>query len=194
MNKLHINLKEKYPNEEIYKAYLRGFYGTNQGNFGIQRFTETYSPFYDIDFMELALSIPLKLRFNHNIYKKWITKKYPKAANYIWEKDKVPVNYPYWINIKGRKIPLNQLVSKLASRIGIARYGINTKRHMNPLEYWYNNNNDLKLFIEKYFNENITLLENYTELKKDCEKLFLYGKGPEINQVISLMGAIKNIF
>ena len=188
------SFKENYPNEEIYKMYIRGFYGANQGLMGSQEFTETYSPFYDIDFMEFALSIPLKLRFNHYIYKKWIITKYPKAANYIWEKDKVPVNYPYWINIKGRKIPLNQLVSKLASRIGIARYGINTKRHMNPLEYWYNNNNDLKLFIEKYFNENITLLENYTELKKDCEKLFLYGKGPEINQVISLMGAIKNIF
>ncbi|MBP8987825.1 MAG: asparagine synthase [Spirochaetes bacterium] len=188
------SFKENYPNEEIYKMYIRGFYGANQGLMGSQEFTETYSPFYDIDFMEFALSIPLKLRFNHYIYKKWLNKKYPKAANYIWEKDKVPVNYPYWINIKGRKIPLNQLVSKLASRIGIARYGINTKRHMNPLEYWYNNNNDLKLFIEKYFNENITLLENYTELKKDCEKLFLYGKGPEINQVISLMGAIKNIF
>jgi asparagine synthase (glutamine-hydrolysing) len=190
------SFKENYPNEEIYKMYIRGFYGANQGLMGSQEFTETYSPFYDIDFMEFALSIPLKLRFNHYIYKKWLNKNYPKAANYIWEKDKVPVNYPYWINIKGRKIPLNQLVSKLASRIGIASYGSNTKRHMNPLEYWYNNNNnnDLKLFIEKYFNENITLLENYTELKKDCEKLFFYGKGPEINQVISLMGAIKNIF
>lgn len=193
LNKLHINLKEKYPNEEIYKAYLRGFYGTNQGNFGIQRFTETYSPFYDIDFMELALSIPLKLRFNHNIYKKWITKKYPKAANYIWEKDKVPVNYPYWINIKGRKIPLNQLVSKLASRIGIARYGSNTKRHMNPLEYWYNNNSQLRKCIDDYFNEHIQLLNEYIQLKKDSETLFTEGNGTERVQVLSLLGAVKNI-
>ena len=32
-------------------------------------------------------------------------KKYPEAAKYIWESDKVPVNYPYWIRIMGNPIP-----------------------------------------------------------------------------------------
>jgi len=180
--------KENYPNEEIFKMYIRGFYGANQGLFGIMNYTETYSPFYDIDFMEFALSIPLKLRFNHRLYKKWINTKYPKAAEHIWEKDKVPVNYRYWINIKGRKIPLSQLPIKILSKLGIAKYGLNTKNNMNPLEYWYNTNPELKKFMDGYFNENIQLLNEYPQLKKDCEVLYSSGKRSEKVQVLSLLG------
>lgn len=185
------SFKENYPNEEIFKMYIRGFYGANQGLFGIMNFTETYSPFYDIDFMEFALSIPLKFRFNHNLYKKWIINKYPSAAKYIWEKEKVPVNYPFWININGRKTPINQLVSKFASRIGIAMYGINTKNNMNPLEYWYNTNPDLQNFMDNYFNENIHLLNKYLQLKVDCEQFYFSAKGPERVQVLSLLSTLS---
>lgn len=187
------SFKENYPNEEIYKMYIRGFYGANQGLMGSQEFTETYSPFYDIDFMEFALSIPLKLRFNHYIYKKWLNKKYPKAANYIWEKDKVPVNYKYWLTLKGKKIPLNQLPKKIASQLGFTSYGINTKKHMNPLGYWFNTNAQLKKCMDDYFNDHIQLLNEYTQLKSDCETLFTEGNGTERVQVLSLLGAVKNI-
>jgi len=185
-----LSFKEDYPNEEIFKMYIRGFYGANQGLYGIMNYTETYSPFYDIDFMESSLSIPLKLRFNHYIYKKWIMTKYPGAANYIWEKDKVRVNYPYWVSIRGRRIPLNQLPQIMASQLGFSSYGSNTKNNMNPLEYWYNTNSELKKFMDGYFNEHIELLNGYPQLRKDCETLFTEGKGNERVQVLSLLGFI----
>lgn len=188
-----LTFKEQYPNEEIFKMYIRGFYGMNLGLLGILEHTETYSPFYDIDFMEFALSIPLKLRFNHYIYKKWIITKYPKAANYIWEKDKVPVNYKYWLTLKGKKIPLNQLSKKMASQLGLASYGSNTKNNMNPLQYWFNTNSQLRKCIDDYFNEHIQLLNEYIQLKKDSETLFTEGNGTERVQVLSLLGAVKNI-
>lgn len=188
-----LSFKENYPNEEIFKMYIRGFYGANQGLLSIQKYTETYSPFYDINFIDFALSIPLKLRFNHYLYKKWIKTKYPKAAKYVWEKEKVPVNYPYWIRIKGKKIPFNQLPAKLSSRLGFTKYGFNTKNNMNPLEYWYNTNPELKKFMDDYFKENIQLLNEYNKLQKDCEELYSSGEGTEKVQVISLIGATRNI-
>jgi len=186
--------KEDYANEEIFKMYIRGFYGANQGLLAAMEFTETYSPFYDIDFMQFALSIPLKFRYDHYLYKKWINIKYPEAAKYVWEKVKVPVNYPYWIKIRGKKVPLNQLPVKLASRLGFAKYGINTKNNMNPLEYWYCTNQKLKMFMDNYFQKNIGLLSYYPQLQSDCQKLYMEGKGTEKIQALSLLSSSKILF
>ena len=49
---------------------------------------EYYSPFYDVDFFQYCLQIPLELRYHHAIYIKWILTKCPKAADYKWEKIK----------------------------------------------------------------------------------------------------------
>jgi len=185
--------KEQYPNEEIFKMYIRGFYGMNLGLLGILEHTETYSPFYNIDFMEVALSIPLKLRFNHYIYKKWISTKYPKAANYIWEKDKVPVNYKYWLTIKGKKVPLNQLYKRIASKFGFEIYGGNTRNDMNPLEYWYRTNSNLKKYMDDYFNASIELLNNLPQIKENCTILYTGSKGTEKIQVLSLLSSLKKI-
>ena len=34
----------------------------------------------------MCYDIPVEMRMNHNLYKKWIIKKYPKAADFKWEK------------------------------------------------------------------------------------------------------------
>ncbi len=186
-----LRFQEEYPNEEIFKMYIRGFYGANQGLLGAQQFSESYSPFYDHDFMEFALSIPLKLRFNHDLYKKWIIKKYPEAAKYIWEKEKVAVNYPYHLNILNKHVPLSQIHNKILAKLGYNKYGLTSKNHMNPLEYWYRNNRDLRIFMDKYYQKNICLLDDSPQLKTDCEKLYFNFKGTEKIQVLSLLGAVN---
>ncbi len=188
-----IELKEGYSNEEIFKMYIRGFYGANQGLLATMKYTETYSPFYDIDFTDFSLSVPLEYRFNHKLYKKWIIKKYPQAASYIWEKERVPVNYPYSIKIKGKTVPINQIPIKILHKLGVKQYGFDTPKNMNPLEYWYRTNIDLRNFMDGYFKENIEKLNAYSELKEDCENLFFSGKGSERVQVLSLLSLLKDI-
>ena len=191
LNKLNIELKEEYPNEEIFKMYVRGFYGANQGLFGIMNYTETYSPFYDIDFMKFALSLPLHLRFDHYIYKKWINKKYPKAAKYIWEREKVAVSYPYWIKLKGKSVPLNQFPNKILSKLGFSKYGQNTENNMNPLNFWYNSNKDLKEWMDVFFRSNIETLDEHSEIKKYCTELYFKSNGTEKIQVLSILSLLR---
>jgi len=188
-----LDFKEEYPNEEIFKMYIRGFYGANQGLLSVMNYTETYSPFYDVDFMAFALSIPVKLRYKHYLYKKWILKKYPGAAKYIWEKAKVPVDYPYWVNIKGKQIPLNQIPIKILSKLFYKKYGLHTKNNMNPLEYWYHTNKNIRIFMNDYYEINIQLLNAWPQLKKDCEKLYKQSNGTEKIQVLSLLASAKYI-
>lgn len=189
----NFKLKETYKNEEMFKMYIRGFYGVNQGLLASMNYTETSSPFYDIDFLQLALSIPLKLRYNHDLYIKWINKKYPEAAKYIWEREKVPVNYPYWVKIKGKKVPLKQIISRVKNKIGLNKFGSNTKHHMNPLQYWYNTNPELRNWIDNYINDHLPLLDSFPELKKDCLELYNSKEWTGKIQVMSLLSAVKLI-
>ena len=103
----------------------------------------------------------------------------------------MPVNYKYWIKIKGKKIPLNQLLKRVFAKIGIVRTGANTKHHMNPLQYWYKSNPDLKVWIDKYVEENIHEIDGYNELKADCEELFNSNEWTGKMQVLSLLSAVK---
>jgi len=185
--------KENYPNEEIFKMYIRGFYGANQGLIGDMGYTETYSPFYDIDFIQFCLSIPVELRFGHRLYKKWILTKYPEAAKYIWEKDKVPASYPYWIKIKGNQIPLKEIPNKILGKLGYIKQGMESKNHMNPLQYWYNTNPELKKFMDDYFDASIELLDNFSKIKENCTNLYSGGKGTEKIQVLSLLSSLRII-
>ena len=64
---------------------------------------------------------------------------------------------------------------------------------MNPFDYWYKTNENLKNFIDSTFKENISLLEN-NELKKDYQKLFKEGNTLEKSQVLTLLEAIRHYF
>lgn len=191
LHRLTIKFKENYKNEEILKAYIRGFYGTNQGNYGVQQYTETYSPFYDIDFMEFALSVPIKMRHNHSLYKKWILTKYSKAGEFIWTKTRQKINKRI-INVKlrGKSIILNNLLYLFLRKVKSIKSGVPSDDSMNPLNYWYTTNKDIAKFQDEYFRENIHLIKDKT-LYADCVKLYYEGTAVEKNQVLSLLSASK---
>ena len=185
-----IYFKVDYPNVEIFKMYIRGFYGANQGLVGVTDYSETYSPFYDVDFMSFALSIPVELRINHYLYKKWIIEKYPNAAKYIWEKEKVPVNYKYMLKIRNKNIPLNQIGKKFLNRLGANLYGSDSKNYMNPLNYYNRTNTSLKAYMDDYFDKNINNI-HFSSLRNECVNLYKNALTLEKIQVLSLLSAIK---
>ncbi|MEP0133069.1 MAG: hypothetical protein ABJJ25_12725 [Eudoraea sp.] len=182
---------ETFEDLESAIIYQRGFNGINEGLKIGQINTETMSPFYNVDFMEYCMSIPLKNRMNHRIYFKWILSKYPEAANYKWEKiNAKPSANNFSINYKGRPILLKKLPSLILQKLGLKLPPGSTKNHMNPLEYWYNTNNDLKTFQDNYFKENIDRITNLG-LRSDCQNLYDLGNAIEKNQVLTLLSAIK---
>jgi asparagine synthase (glutamine-hydrolysing) len=189
-----LRLVDDYPNGEIFKIYICGFYGGNQGLFGPMRFSETYSPLYDIDLIGFVLSIPPELRLNQRIYKKWIITRYPEAAGYVWEAEKVPVNYPYRVNIRGKSIPISQLPVKIMAKLGFNKYGYASRNHMHPFEYWYKSNSILREFMDNYYNETIDMLGDYPGLQTGCRNLYYNSSGTEKIQVLSLLSALKAHF
>ena len=202
-----------YENEEIYCLYARAFSGTNQGLLSIQEKTETYSPFYDVDFLEFCYSIPLYLRFNHKIYIDWILCKYPEAAEYIWEKSKCKIyeindnkksDFKYY-KIFGKKILspadpmfLNWFKRKIKTKFlnlnkkqKSTQEEKNTSYNMNPYDFWYLTNNELKNFMDSYWMKYKTCVLDPQLL---ADMTFLYEQSPDVLdklQCLSVLSLMK---
>lgn len=184
--------KEKYENAELFCMYQRGFNGANDGLMPVQKYTETMSPFYDIDVLNFAMTIPVKYRSKQKIYKKWILQKYPEAANYIWEKTGEKISTPSFY-VKNKEVTLHKLITKLLLKSGLKKSGYNSRNNMNPIEYWMHTNVELKLYLDNYFSSHINLVQNI-QLKQDCIAHYNTGNGVEKMQVLSLLSALKLFF
>jgi asparagine synthase (glutamine-hydrolysing) len=194
--------KYEYENEEIFCLYTRAFTGANQGMLVFQEHTESVSPFCDVDFIEFCYSIPLLLRFNHKIYFDWIFKKYPGAAEYMWEKigAKIKVKQEIeYVTIFGKTIQKEHVFEWLRGAgnrrlLKFIKPKVSDNKlsswNMNPLEYWFETNQDLNKFVESYFNAEIDRLRN-NELKSDCIRLFKSDNKALKLQVISMLSGIK---
>lgn len=189
--------KTRFKTPEEFYFFYRGLLGTNQGLSYIKNYTETYSPFYDIDFLDFCFSIPLKYRSGHKLYFDWVKKKYPKAANYVWEKYNTKITSPF-VRIKGRILPYKSLPSYLLklvlTKLGFKFNYYNKKNNMNPFDYWYDSNQDLKVILDGYYDKHIKLLGEFPKLQEDCKELYENYGVIEKTQVLTLLSTYKSCF
>jgi asparagine synthase (glutamine-hydrolysing) len=189
-----------YPNEEIFALYSRAFNGANQGLLVFQEYTESVSPFTDVDFLEYCYTLPVSLRYNHKIYFDWILKKYPRAGSYVWERTKQKINpiLEYrTINILGRSIQKDKvgqwLLGAIRKRLEFHKRDINrsfqeSKADMNPFDFWFRDNILLSDFFNGYFQTYIGNI-SIEEIKESCRSMFYNGKAFDKIQVITFLSA-----
>ena len=192
LNKLNFEGYSDYDNQALFELNNRQFNGTLQGNLSYQQRGETYSPFLDIDLIEYALKIPDHYQENE-LFFKWMETKYQKSTEYIWENTKSKVTARK-LKVFGKEVILRRLPFIIANRIFKKGLSRETKNHMNPIDYWYKNNQELKIFMDNYFNENIFRLDSFQELKSDCKYLYNNGNGTEKTQVLTVLSVLKNYF
>ena len=65
---------------------------------------------------------------------------------------------------------------------------------MNPEQLWYDNNYEIKEYLDGYFRENIHKFEFHKELMEDMTTLYTKGNITEKAQVLTLLGAYKLLF
>jgi asparagine synthase (glutamine-hydrolysing) len=190
-----VTIPNTYPNEEIGVFYNRGFNAIlYAGHLMCQQKIETYSPFFDRDLLDYCLKIPVKYRFDHQIYIKWIKTKYPEFVKYKWEKIKARIDTPM-VKIKGHNIPVKNVPYLTYNKIkNIITHNSNgamaTKFHMNPMAYHIKNNSSVADFINNYTRDGIAFLNN-SELRKDIESLIANDNAINKVQILSLLSAVK---
>ncbi|ALS35887.1 hypothetical protein ATZ35_01570 [Enterococcus rotai] len=180
-----------YANDELFKVYNRGINFALNGNFAFQEFTESLSPFCNVDFMQYCLNIPVEIRSEHALYYKWIMKKYPEAAKYKYESINSKITTPQLV-IKSKTF-IRKIVNKILKILKLPNlFGYNSKNGMNPFDYWYRNNTTFNQFINDYYKQNYHFLELLDdEVSNMAMDLFEKGILVEKMQVLTLLSTLK---
>lgn len=190
----NIHLHGNYKNRELAQLYYRSFSGNYYSFNNAYNKTEAYAPFQDVDLLNNMFKIPVSIRRDYKLYFRWILKKYPKAANYIWEKRGCRINRKWgFIKYRGRTIRIETIPARILHRLGMIKLGGETNQDMNPIEYYYNSNPCLKQWIRDYIEANIGRI-NDEQLYNDIVSV---SKGEDVMeklQVVSLLSAIKLFF
>lgn len=186
------HIKIEYPNKELGLWYCRYLNGTNNGQQNEYNYTETVSPFLDLDFLEYALSIPTEMRHNHYLYKKWIVKKYPHAANYIWTgmNDKISAKT---IRFRENEYSIKEFCKKVLNTVlHNKNHYWDSKFNMNPVGYYIRQNKELLSQIKEYQMYASAISDD--SLKKEIDRIFQNNNSIELIQLHTLMSAIKLFF
>lgn len=172
---------KKYPNEEMFVTYNRGFNAVHNGTWMSQLYTEFVYCYMDTDFADLAYSVDPKLRYNGYLTVEWINRLHPDISKYPWQRGFNPTN--------------NELL-KIYAKVFYRSQLILGKKQDNPvpIEKWYQNNPTLKSFIFKQYEESLAWDELSQDLKKDVSSLFNQGNVREKLLCISFLKSIELLF
>lgn len=190
-SKVSTEFYKDYDNQEDFLINNRAFNGLLTGNMPIQHFSEVTSPFMNVDFINFCLSIPLKEKVFNKLYKKWIISKHPLAAKYEWASQKTKITTPT-IRIIGRDIPIPQVpkffIRGVIKKMGLVKDDFATRNHMNPFEFWYQENDDIQSYYQKYFDNHIDKITDQA-LKEDCRLVYRKGNIIEKVSVLTVLSA-----
>lgn len=183
----------KYKNHEIFGMYYRGFQGAVMTHYIRRQFTETVSPFMDVDMLQCCFNIPLEYRCGDKLYWAWIDKKYPDISSLPTTHDrpqKVTLSKDKIYHMMSRKF--RRKVIRLFKGLGLWRI-VSPTGSMNPFEKWYAENAGLREYINKYYNQNIDKIEKYEQIYNDVKKVYAGEKTMDKLSVISLL-ATYNVY
>ncbi len=174
----------QYKKQEIFAVVTRGLLGAQSSYMIRQNYLETGSPFLDVDFLAAVMAVPFAYRKNHHIYLKWIADRYPAAADFIWEKWGVK---PRESEIFKRKI---KTTGKLAAGYLQKVSHKPSRSSMNPMDYWYQNDMDVRKYVETMYKERIADDSLPEDLRHDMKLLFTAGNFTEKTQVLTVLSAM----
>lgn len=181
------SIKEKYGNEEKFAIYNRGINAIYNGSISMLDKMETCEAYTHNDIIKYCSRMEPKYKYKEALFLKMIQKYYPEATNYKWQK---------W-NLRPTKFN-TEFMGTFAGKVfrvidGQIQLHFSQSNNMNPFNKWYNENQKLREFINNYLRDNIEILSQYAELKKDCEEICVNGNITEKTQVMTLIQFIKRI-
>ena len=188
---LDMEFIRRYDDNEIFKFYTRGVMAGTSTHIIRQKYFETYSPFEDVDFLKLMFAIPLKQRIDGKIFMKWVNKKYPEAMKFTYAGTMCNPN-SCLLKTKLRAM-WNVFLLKVIIPVRKKYFydsEWNYKGTMNPVEYWYEKNSELRTFIEAYYQDNIEKVKDL-EIKENLEKLFYNGSALDKMVMLTVLSIYK---
>jgi len=161
-----------FNDHEMFAMYYRGFQGILSTHFIRSKYTLAVSPFIDVDFINLCFSFPLEYRINHNLYFKWLYKKYPEAASVPSTTVDPQKAKKTWRDVGRKLVGKNKRAVVSFLKKHKLYFFIEDPNTMNPLDYWYYKNSKIRGFMNKYYEDHIALLDDYPDTQETVTKVF----------------------
>lgn len=177
--------KRKYDNNEILWFYVRGIFMGMNTAFIRQNYMEALTPYGDVEFMNLHFSLPYAMRVKQHIYRKWMMKKYPDMARIKYSGTGIPVTD------SDMKEFLCTFPRRVFRKVRKLLFGVKKEWSMNPIDFWYKENAELKQAFDDYFNLNIELLKNDETILMRVNELYKEGNAMEKAMALTILSATK---
>lgn len=168
---------EKYKTKYDFFLYGRGFNSAVNGWLASNYYTESTSPFVDVDFLKFMMTVPLEYRADSKFYIDWMKKYHPQMCKYKWEA----------FNTLPTSGKARRFIGKLERKI--QRDYLKKPFHMNPYGKWYLENSNLRNYIQTEYERGIKRI-NKDDLKEDLKYLYS-GTIQEKFQVLTFLKAIE---
>jgi len=164
---------KEYPNDELSMLYYRAFQGALSTHFIRRKYTEVVSPFLDVDFITLCLSLPLEFRVGHKLYARWIELKYPEILE-------IPSTRALPGHTGGQKQKLQRLLHPslkkglviMLRKLGVLEYA-RQYQAMNPFNLWYSQDTELRNYLDSYYEKELKSITHLPELQKIVSRSYL---------------------
>lgn len=179
---------------EMARIYTQGFNGNSLGSpLILQQYTESYSPFCDVDVLDYVLHVPTIKRRNYYFYDRWIMTCYPEAAQ--WHHKHARIGHrAAMVTIAGRNIPLHdvpkRIIMSLLRRLHIYDAYRQDGESMHPYETWLKENPRIAETITQYYETHKHLLDG-TSYRAQCEEKMRIGSMMEKGKVLTILSALN---
>lgn len=129
--------KSRYNNSYTFFLYNRALNSAQNGWYASYKYTESASPFLDMDFMKFILTVPSKYLLKSKFYVNWMERYHPEMCNYMWTTTRTRPNAPELL----KKIVIVQTIL----RTKVLKQALS----MNPYQKWMSENVGLNELIMK---------------------------------------------
>lgn len=163
-----------------------------------QQVCEAFSPNVDVDYLEFIYKTPLRYRKNYLLLKTWVVTKYPEAAKYVWQTERMPVDKSYHHQFYFPKLAEDayRFVLRCFNKVGRIfnlPMQFTLPEEMNPFDQWYCTNRTLRQFLQNYYQENIGRVAD-AQLQADVRKTYEQGGARDKLQAVNLLAVYKRYF
>ncbi len=174
---------KSYDNSELFKIYSKVVNAVYNGFRNIEGFSEYSSAFLYNDFMDYSFKIPPELRYKKKIYKEWVIKKNPILARY-------PLESRFGMSFDSNDFLV--LVRRIERKLRGICIGQSWKDSMNPMEYWYKINENVKNTFNQYYKNNIDMLSGHISIAKETKRVFSSKVVADKTKALTLLYAVKH--
>lgn len=190
-----------FVDQEEYLISTRGFLTIATSDLIRRGFSDVASPFLDVDFFDYCMSVPLKYRCGHRLYKDWILSCYPEAARYVWEKNGVPLSagrVETWVSGKRnaiKKLGFQGSVIEILRRLGLRSTGaISLRGGMNPFDLWFSAHPDIKESLDDIYLEEVESFPACrANIKDKIRVVYEQGSALEATLALTVLHATRKV-